>query len=210
MIRFKDRVFEDYFIDPVTAVITDKQGTILKPHLRYGRKCVSIHGIRMFVYQINAHTYYGYDNTKIIHHIDENKLNDSLDNLKYLTNSEHCSLHSHRKWSDSSKKKISDTWKNKIKNCETGKWKPWQGNNPMIGHSCFDYMTPEEIEAYRKNMSIATTGEKNGMYGKHHSDETRKKLSEANKGFHWYNNGVISIQSKVELSGEWVKGMLKR
>lgn len=28
MIRIKDKVFEDYFIDPVTAIITDKDGNV--------------------------------------------------------------------------------------------------------------------------------------------------------------------------------------
>ncbi len=56
-------------------------------------------------------------------------------------------------------------------------------------------------------------GENNPMYGKKHSDEalrkmseahngkhpsveTRKKLSEANKGKHWFNNGKINIRAK--------------
>lgn len=39
-------------------------------------------------------------------------------------------------------------------------------------------------------------GEKNPMYGKHLSKETKKKMSEAykgntaTKGMHWYNNGI--------------------
>lgn len=38
--------------------------------------------------------------------------------------------------------------------------------------------TPE----YRYKMSIACSGEKNGMYGKHHTEESKKKMSESHKG----------------------------
>lgn len=42
-----------------------------------------------------------------------------------------------------------------------------------------DYMKTEE---YRKTMSEAVKGEKNGMYGKKHSEASKKKMSEAKKG----------------------------
>ena len=51
--------------------------------------------------------------------------------------------------------------------------------------------------------------------GKHHSAETRKKMSEANNGknnwikdTHWYNNGVKSIRAK-ECPEGFVKGRVK-
>lgn len=46
------------------------------------------------------------------------------------------------------------------------------------------------------------TGEKNGFYGKHHTDEARKRISEANLGntrflgYHWWNNGKINKFAK--------------
>ena len=52
-------------------------------------------------------------------------------------------------------------------------------------------------------------GEKNPMYGKKHSDETRKKLSDAIKGRHWYNNGIVQIQS-FECPIGFTKGRLKK
>lgn len=47
-------------------------------------------------------------------------------------------------------------------------------------------------EALYKN-SIHNTGELNGFYGKHHSNETKKMISESHKGKHYYNNGVIEV-----------------
>ena len=35
---------------------------------------------------------------------------------------------------------------------------------------------------YRTKMSIAVSGIKNGMYGKHHSDISKTKMSESKKG----------------------------
>ena len=49
----------------------------------------------------------------------------------------------------------------------------------------------------RQKMSEANKGENNYWFGKHLSEETLKKLSEAGKGKHWYNNGVKSILAKT-------------
>ncbi len=37
-------------------------------------------------------------------------------------------------------------------------------------------------DEFRKKMSEVTKGEKNPFYGKHHTEETKRKISEANKG----------------------------
>lgn len=48
-------------------------------------------------------------------------------------------------------------------------------------------------DSTREKLRAAKKGEKNPRYGKHHSDEARQKISEANRinrtGRHWYNNG---------------------
>lgn len=51
-------------------------------------------------------------------------------------------------------------------------------------------------------------GENNPMYGKHHSLLSIQKMSEANKGTRWFNNGKINIRAK-ECPPGFVSGMLK-
>lgn len=63
-------------------------------------------------------------------------------------------------------------------------------------------------------------GEHNPMYGKHHSEEARRKIAEANKGntfakgnkstkgTRWFNNGKINVRVK-ECPEGFVPGILK-
>ena len=68
-------------------------------------------------------------------------------------------------------------------------------NNPMYGkHHSEEWkrkMRGENNPMYGKNHS----GENNPMYGKKLSEESRKKISDAIKGRHWYNNGIVQIQT---------------
>lgn len=89
MIRYKDKTFEDYNIDPITAVITDKNGVVQKTDLQQSRPRFK----KMPVHCIMAHTYYGYKLGYDVHHLDENPLNNALSNLVYLTHAEHARLH---------------------------------------------------------------------------------------------------------------------
>lgn len=94
MIRFRNQVFEDYFIDPKTAVITDKNGKIKHQTLNKGSMCIVIKKQRMAVHQIQAHTAWGYSEDKVVHHIDGNHLNNVLSNLDYsMTQAEHAKKH---------------------------------------------------------------------------------------------------------------------
>ena len=76
----RNEIFEDYFIDPETAIITDKNGVIQQLSLY---KDGWLRFKRMAVHKIQMHTNYGYDKDKDIHHKDGNKTNNSLDNLIY-------------------------------------------------------------------------------------------------------------------------------
>ena len=60
----------------------------------------------------------------------------------------------------------------------------------------------------RKKMSQSQKGENHPFFGKHHSAETRKKMSESRKGKHWWNDGV-SCKLARECPGEgWKRGRL--
>jgi hypothetical protein len=50
--------------------------------------------------------------------------------------------------------------------------------NPMYGKPCYYKMTEDEKETWKKNISSSTLGEKNHFYGKNHTKETRKIISE--------------------------------
>ena len=50
-------------------------------------------------------------------------------------------------------------------------------------------------EETRKKLSEASKGNKYFL-GKHHTDEARRKMSEAKKGTRWYNDGKINIRAK--------------
>ena len=49
--------------------------------------------------------------------------------------------------------------------------------SPMYGHTCFEYMSEEQIKDWRLKQSLSHKGKPSSWKGKHHSDETRKKLS---------------------------------
>ena len=66
-----------------------------------------------------------------------------------------------------------------------------------------------------EHMKLHHLGKPTWIKGKHHSAETRKKMSEAQKGknhwtkgTHWYNNGVTSIKAKTCPEG-FVQGRLR-
>ena len=64
------------------------------------------------------------------------------------------------------------------------------------------YMQTEE---YKKNMSKAVSGEKNGMYGKHHTEESKKLMSEHSKGkTSGSKNGMYGKSKDQALNGKKV------
>ena len=187
MIRYKDKILEDYFIDPITAVITNSKGEIQKTYIKGGRphfKCYKVHEWQM-------HTHVGYKPEYVIHHLDHNKMNNSLSNLVYLTKSEHSKIHG------------KEAFKGKHHSLES-----------------------------KKKLSEINKGEKHPFFGKHHTEESKKKMREAAKGKTlsedhkkklseankirnkdriWINNGIVNKFVKCEDIPEgFVKGMLKR
>ena len=188
MIRYKDTILEDFFIDPITAIITNSKGEIQKTKIKCGRPYFK----SMEIHRIQVHTNLGYKKGMDIHHIDENKMNNSLSNLVYLTHSEHSKMHNKgKKLSEETKKKMSEAAKNmsdehKRKLSEAAKGKH---------HS----------EETKRKISEAAKGKK-------HSEETKLKMSEALKVKIWINNGVISkrVQCDEDIPEGFGRGRLKK
>ena len=191
MIQYKDKIFPEYFIDPITAVITNSKGEIQKTSIH---KDGYAYFKSMAIHKIQAHTHYGYKKYYAIHHIDKNKLNNSLSNLVYLTCSEHNIIHKKGKiLSEETKRKLSEALKGKILSEETKRKlsEALKGkNNPMYGKQL--------SEETKRKMSEAQKGNKN-MLGKHHSQESKRKISESLKG------KILSEETKRKMS-ESLKG----
>lgn len=184
----KNKVDERYNISD-NGTITDSNGTIQETYLYQGRpkfKGVPVHRILMW-------TKFGWRDTKIwdIHHKDENKLNNSIDNLEFLSKSEHTKLHK-------TGKKHSEETKIKMSESKTGKCIGI--NNPFYGkkHSLETRKKMSEArkdktfsEEHKKKMSESRKGHivtketrrkiSEGHKGKEFSEEHKKKLSEAQK-----------------------------
>ena len=186
MIKYKDKILEDYFIDPVTAIITNDKGEVQKTYIKDGRQyfhCIAIHAIQ-------AHTHYGYKKGLVIHHLDKNPMNNTLENLVYLTQSEHVAIHN----KDKKGFKHSEETKRLFSEKRKGKQSPNKGKKLS--------------DETKKKLSIAckgkNAGEKNGMYGKPPS----------NKGirYKWINNGVKQtlIQLDEEIPAGFIRGRLKK
>ena len=200
MIQYKDKIFPEYFIDPITAVITNLKGEIQKISIhKDGRpyfKCHTLH-------EWQVHTHLGYKKGFDIHHIDENKMNNSLENLVYLTHSEHAKLHNKGKiFSNEVKIKMSIAHKRENLSEET------------IRKMSDSQKGKKLSEETRRKMSDSRKRE-------NLSEETRRKLSEALKGennpiygkrYKFVNNGIENryIPLDEDIPEGFIRGRLKR
>ena len=115
--------------------------------------------------------------------------NRPAEELIFLNQSEHMSLHNRGKptwikgkhFSEETRKKISEASRNRS-------------------------------EETKLKLSIAKMGNKY-MLGKRHSEESRKKMSDALKGktlgSHWFNNGIAEVRAR-ECPEGFVRGRLKK
>ena len=83
-------------------------------------------------------------------------------------------------------------------------------NNPRFGKPSAFKGKHHSAET-RKKMSESNNGKNHPLFGKHLSDETKKKISASKKGRHlgkhWYNNGVVSVLAR-ECPDGFVKGRI--
>ena len=181
MIKFRNSILENYSIDPVTAVITNSKGEVQETKIRDGRPYFK----SMAIHKIQAHTHLGYKKDYDIHHLDENKFNNSLSNLMYLTHSEHAKIHG---------KNMSEERKRKISEAKKGE------KHPLYGKQL--------SEETKKKLSDSLKGHKV-------SEETKRKIRNSSKGLNkdriWINNGMINKFVKIEegIPEGFVRGRLK-
>ena len=151
----------------------------------------------------------------VIHHIDENPLNDDISNLQLMTKAEHMRLHRTGKInSKETREKISDGNKGKKLSEETLKKMSefMKGNTYRLGQKATEETRKKlsEIhkgriftEEHRKNLSLSSKHNKSFL-GKTHSEETKKKLSELKMGNN-YNIGRIHTEQSRKNVSEAVK-----
>ena len=199
MIRYKDIILEDYFIDPVTAIITNSKGEIQETKIKNGRPYFK----NNLIHQWQVHTHYGWKQGMVIHHLDENKMNNSLSNLVYLTKSEHSKLHNKGKTlSEETKQRLSiahkrenlsEETRRKMSDSQKGKKLSEETRRKMSDSRKRENLSEET----RRKLSEAGTGERNHMYGKRYK---------------FVNNGIENryIPLDEDIPEGFIRGRLKR
>lgn len=156
-LKFKNKVYENYLIDE-NAIIYDLEGNIQETYLYHNRPWFKSHGIHKYV----MHSLIGYKENLVIHHINEDKFDNRLINLKYMDAGEHMRLHKTGKPSPNKGKKmnLSEEARQRMSDAKKGK------RPPNYGKPC-----PQSVkDALRKANSGNTII----------------------RGRIWVNNGVIS------------------
>lgn len=178
MIRLSENtILEDYFIDE-NGVITDINGVIQEIYLNQGRpkfKGTPIHRILMY-------TFYGYRKMDI-HHIDGNKLNNTLSNLVYLTREEHTKLH-HKD------KHITKETRRKMSESQKGKHLTEEHKQKLS----------ESLKGRHWNLSEET---------RRKLSESHKGKQNWSKYFHWFNDGIKNFYCK-ECPEGCIPGRIKK
>lgn len=117
-LKFKNKVYEDYLIDE-NGIIYDLNNIPQKTYLYKNRPLFKAHGVHKYV----IHSFIGYVEDKVIHHINEDKLDNSLSNLVYMDPGEHMKLHKSGKtpWNKGIKMDLSEEARKKMSDAKKGK-----------------------------------------------------------------------------------------
>lgn len=83
MIKYQDKIaYDEFFIDPITAIITDKYGNVQETYVE--KTCGDVVFRGKLVYRLQMHTHKGWQPKMCIIHKDGNLLNNALENLEYV------------------------------------------------------------------------------------------------------------------------------
>lgn len=175
-LKFKNKVYEDYLIDE-NGIIYDLNGNIQKTYLYKNRPLFKAHGVHKYV----VHSFIGYVENKVIHHINENKHDNSLSNLVYLDPGEHLSLHKSGKtpWNKGKKMYLTEEARKRMSDAKKGK------RPPNYGKPC-----PQTVkDALKKSNSGNTI--------------IRDRI--------WVNNGVVNkMVYPNQIPDGFVRGILRK
>lgn len=149
--------------------------------------------------------YYGYSDEQMksmhVHHIDGNRDNNNPKNLQLVTPEEHAKIHIEEL---NTPYKVSGKWIKGAaeagrKGGKSGKgWKFSDESKKRLSESLKKHYSKNSSkrkgttmsDEFKRKMSLLNSGERNSMYGKHHSEKTKKRISKIKK--HKYANGDYS------------------
>lgn len=98
---------------------------------------------------------------------------------------------------------LSDVVKKKISDSHKGKKPTKEARKRMSESAKIKYFSDE----HKQNMSLSKMGEKNSFYGKHHSEESKRKMSEKLSGVNSPNYGKVGHMTGKHHSEETKKTM---
>lgn len=183
-LKFKNKVYEDYLIDE-NGIIYDLNGNVQKTYLHGDRPFFK----RVPIHRYVMHSFIGDHEGMDIHHLNENKFDNRLCNLVYLSSSEHMSLHRSGKPPWNKGIKMDEEFRKKVSEASLGK---------------------KLTEEHKKKISEAQKGKKL-------SDDHIKHLSESQKGNTiargrvWVNNGVENkFVYPDQIPEGFVRGVLRK
>mgnify|MGYP003962686725 CR=1 FL=1 len=128
-----------------------------------------------------------------IHHINEDKLDDRIENLQKMLHGEHTRLHWTGKKHSEKTKKLQSIAKSGENHYCYGKSKPdWVKKKISDGNK--GKIVPKHV---REKISNSLKGEKNYMYGKRHKEESIIKMSINKK--EWWRKRKLQQNSAVVL-----------
>lgn len=135
-------------------------------------------GTKMLAHNLIAQDILGYriaGTNKVIHHKNSNGCDNALSNLQVMTRRKHMSIHSKQGWKNKPIRKGAIPPEKQA--ILAAQHKEWYTNLPEWKREEFRVRLKESIER-----NGGHKGKKNSMYGRKHSEETKRKISAARKG----------------------------